>query len=465
MAVWHNKKGILLVVFTGAVGLLLLGLLLWTGMRLYDNQFANRVFPGVTIGDYAAGGKTQQEIIDDWTLQSTPFNDMSFELVYENHIATVSGAALDVRYDATLSAAQAHSVGRSGHFLSDLNEKFIKRRTLLTPVVTWNHEALDAILTELAQEIDVPVQDALFQFTSGKVTAFRASHPGVLVNQEEARTRFFEAATEASYFQNRQITIPLPVGVINPAITTEMVNSFGIKELIGSGYSEFAGSIPGRVHNVVLAASRLNGVLIKPGETFSFNRTIGDISAATGYQTAYIIKDGRTVLGDGGGVCQVSTTLFRAALAAGLPITERHAHAYRVSYYEQAGYKPGLDATIFSPSVDFQFTNDTPGYILIQAKPDTKNLTLTFELYGTRDGRAAEIVNHVVGAAIPPPPPLYQDDPTLAPGAVRQVDYAAWGAKASFVYRVTRDGEVINEQTFVSSFRPWQAVYLRGPQI
>ena len=161
-------------------------------------------------------------------------------------------------------------------------------------------------------------------------------------------------------------------------------------------------------------------------------------------------------------MCQVSTTFFRAALAAGLPIVDRRAHAYRVAYYEQAGYKAGLDATVFAPSVDLRITNNTPNYILIQAKTDTQNLTLAIELYGTNDGRKSEIYNHTVSGVTSPPPDLYQDDPTLPVGVVMQVDFAAWGAKASFQYKVTRAGQTLEDTTFVSNYRPWQAVYLRG---
>ncbi|MBI5619631.1 VanW family protein, partial [Candidatus Gottesmanbacteria bacterium] len=195
-----------------------------------------------------------------------------------------------------------------------------------------------------------------------------------------------------------------------------------------------------------------------------FNDAVGDISAATGYQSAYIIKEGKTVLGDGGGVCQVSTTLFRAALDAGLTIIERRAHAYRVHYYEEGGYKPGLDATVFGPTVDLKIKNDTPAYILIQATIDTQRMTLAFDLYGTNDGRRSEILNHQVWGITPPPPDLYQDDPTIPAGVIKQVDFAAWGAQTSFRYKVTRNSEVLQDQVFTSNFRPWQAVYLRGTQ-
>ena len=122
------------------------------------------------------------------------------------------------------------------------------------------------------------------------------------------------------------------------------------------------------------------------------------------------------------------------------------------------------DATVFAPSVDLRFKNDTPSYILIQTKTDTKNMSLTFEFYGQSDGRNVQITNQQVYGITPPPPDLYQDDPTLAPGQVKQVDFAAWGAKASFDYKVTRGTETLQDETFYSSFRPWQAVYLRGPQ-
>jgi vancomycin resistance protein YoaR len=140
-----------------------------------------------------------------------------------------------------------------------------------------------------------------------------------------------------------------------PEVSLSDVNRLGIKERIGVGRSEFVGSALLPEFTILcLAASRLNGTLVKPGEEFSFNKAVGEISAATGYQSAYVIKGNRTELGDGGGVCQDSTTVFRAALDAGLPITMRQSHSYRVSYYEQ-GTKVGIDATVYSPLPDLRF--------------------------------------------------------------------------------------------------------------
>jgi len=446
----------LLAVTVGTMGTFLLAAL------SFEAKYAGKIYPGVSVGGVSVGGKTREEVIDYWMTQNAPFRSALFELRFEHETATLSGELLNVGYDATLSATQAYLVGRSGYLFSDLYHKFFQP-TDLPPSFRLEGGIVDDALETLASRINIPVQDALFQFDRGRVTAFRPSKSGRILNIEKTKKEFEKLLLTVPTSNQHVFSVALVVDTIAPSITTGQINSFGIRELIGQGFSTFAGSISGRVHNIVLAASRLNGMLIKPGDTFSFNDALGDISAATGYQSAYIIKDGRTVLGDGGGVCQVSTTLFRAALNAGLPIEERHAHAYRVHFYEDGGFKPGLDATVYAPNYDLKIRNDTQSYILIQANIDTRKQTITFELYGTRDGRVSQILNHTVWGITPAPPDLYQDDPTLPAGVVKQVDWAAKGAKVSFDYLVTRSGETLTKKTFFSNFRPWQAVYLRGP--
>ncbi|MDO8573609.1 MAG: VanW family protein [Candidatus Daviesbacteria bacterium] len=315
-----------------------------------------------------------------------------------------------------------------------------------------------AYLKNIASGIDQDVQEGLFEFNpqTKRVAAFKPSRDGQKLDVQKTIDLISDTLTNPS-----SKTIPLPVEIIKPKILTSDVNSLGIKELLGQGISNFAGSIPNRIYNVVLTASRINGVLVPPGEIFSFNQTIGDVSAATGYKQAYVIKEGRTVLDDGGGVCQDSTTLFRAVLNAGLPVVARTAHAYRVGYYEQ-GFPPGLDATVFYPSVDFKFKNDTSAHILIQAY--TSGITLYVDLYGTSDGRTVSLSKPVVSNQTPPPPELRQDDPTLPKGTVKQVDWAAWGATVSFRRTVTRGGETLINETWRSAYKPWQAVYLVGTQ-
>lgn len=316
-------------------------------------------------------------------------------------------------------------------------------------------DKLESYLEGIAKEIDQPTQDAKFKFDPGtkRVREFQPEAEGRKLDTEATA----ELVTKALAGNSRDIT--LPVKVTKPKIAASSINSFGIQELLGEGISYFAGSIENRIYNIGLAASRINGTLLPPGETFSFNNVVGEISGASGYKQAYVIKSGRTVLDDGGGVCQVSTTLFRSVLNAGLPVVARTAHAYRVGYYEQ-GFPPGLDATVFSPTVDFKFKNDTAAHILIQAT--VSGTTLVIDIYGTSDGRVATLSTPKISNQTPPPPELRQDDPELPKGVVKQVDWSAWGANVSFTRNVTRGGETLISETFRSNFKPWQAIYLVG---
>lgn len=326
---------------------------------------------------------------------------------------------------------------------------------------TVDVESLATYTQGLATTLNRPPQDARFEFVDGKVKEFAPGKDGVEISTQYAVRSLQEGIEKLLEGTDKEISLEIPVTRIPPKVTTEQVNSLGIKERIGRGESYYAHSIPNRIYNVALASSRINSVLIAPGEEVSFNNMVGEVSAATGYRPAYIIEKGRTVLGDGGGLCQVSTTMFRAAMNAGLPILERWGHAYRVSYYELDS-KPGVDATVIAPSKDFRFKNDTPGHILIQTINDPTTKHLIVEIYGTSDGRVAKIENHKVWGITPPLPTIYQDDPTLPAGTLKQVDWAAAGAKASFEYKVVRNGETIQDKTFATNYRPWASVYLRG---
>jgi len=315
-------------------------------------------------------------------------------------------------------------------------------------------EGVSALSTRVSQEIDVTSKAISFQAEGDKITSFEGGADGFAVDQPSFKILMAENTLAGSLSK-----ILIPVNRVHPDIGA---NGYGIKELIGEGVSNFAGSIPGRVHNIKIASTKLNGVLIPPGKDFSFNEAVGEVSARTGYDYAYIISEGRTVLGTGGGLCQVSTTVFRAALNSGLPILKRTAHAYRVHYYEEGGSPVGFDATVFSPSVDLQFKNDTGNYILVQSVFENEKDTLIFRFYGTKDGRTVKIDGPVILSSSPPPPTLYQDDPTLPKGTIKQVDFAAGGMTVYFKRLVERNGEKLTEDTFYSRYQPWRAIYLVG---
>ncbi|MFZ1721094.1 MAG: VanW family protein [Microgenomates group bacterium] len=256
--------------------------------------------------------------------------------------------------------------------------------------------------------------------------------------------------------------ITLSVSETSPEITLADTNSLGISERIGFGESNYEGSIPNRVHNVTVTSGRINNALVAPGEEFSFNKQLGDVSRATGFRPAYVIRSGKTELGDGGGVCQVSSTLFRALLDSGIDITKRLQHSYRVGYYEQNS-EPGFDATVYSGNVDLKFVNDTDHHILVHTRVNEDERYLAVELYGTSDGRTTEISGYEKWGFVSALPTEYYPDPSLAPGQLKQIDWAVAGLKTKFIHTVRdKDGNVMREDEYYSNYRPWAAKFLQG---
>ncbi len=316
--------------------------------------------------------------------------------------------------------------------------------------VSIKEKELSNYVYNVAQSINRPSKGGVFNLADGKVVEFDLAQDGLKVDQQKLLKNLEKAILE------KQSSVNVPV-VVTPA--PEFNNDYGIQHLLSTGDSNFRGSGAGRIHNISVASSRLSGILIPPGEEFSFNENLGEVSAETGYQSAWIIKGGRTILGTGGGVCQVSTTLFRAALNAGLPILKRSAHAYRVHYYEPP---VGFDATVYSPSPDLVFKNDTPAHILLKSFMNTAASSLSFKIYGTNDGRQVKITGPRIYNEVPPPEPVYQEDDSLPKGTTKQVDWAAWGADVTFWRKVTRGSEILQQDVFNSHYQSWQAVYLVG---
>jgi vancomycin resistance protein YoaR len=431
---------------------------------IFQKQNVNVVYPGITVGGISLGGKTEQEVSEFFASENATIDKTQFVFLNNNDVATVSAREINYGYDQNLIAKQAIAIGRTKDVISNISLIFqaYMNGVDLPPAYHYDESKLLSALYPIIQKIQVDPVNAVFAFQNGRVTTFKQSQEGQTVNLPLLKSVLDSKFIRVLKAQKPQaFTIQIPIMVLKPNITTEKVNNLGIKELLSTGTSLFQHSIPNRIYNIKLAAERLNGILVKPGETFSFNKVLGDVSAFTGYQQAYIIKDGKTILGDGGGVCQVSTTLFRALLNAGLPIVERYAHAYRVSYYEQDS-PPGLDATVYSPTVDLKFKNDTNNHILIQTSIDPNIQELKFSLYGTKDGREVALSKPIITNQIQPPEDSYQDDPTLPKGTVKQIDFSAWGARVTFTREVIRNNKIIISETYRSNYRPWQAIYLRG---
>ena len=324
--------------------------------------------------------------------------------------------------------------------------------------VALDEARLRAFLAPIAPKIERPAVDALFVFDDDlrELKVISPSVSGLALNVPATIARINQQVMS----DNRQVAL-----VVNnmPAHYHEGMTAreLGITELVSQGVTYFLGSSATRVKNIATAASKFHGVIVGPGETFSFDQFLGDVSLDQGYAEALIIFNGRTIKGVGGGVCQVSTTAFRAAYQAGFPIVERWPHAYRVGWYEK-GFGPGLDATVFAPEVDFKFTNDTPYHLLIETYTNQVNGSLTYKFYSTKDGRVVKISPPVVTKVVPHGPDQYEEDPTFKPGQKEQVDWAVDGADVTVKRAIVRGSQAVTD-TVYTRYEPWQAVFKVAP--
>lgn len=336
--------------------------------------------------------------------------------------------------------------------------KPVKKSAEKVSIVIDKSAVLDK-LDEISEQINRNPKGQILEVEDGKAVNFTSQEDGLRLVVKDSYDAIEKGIFDGQGIDNEEKLIELAVEVTTPP---EASNEYKIEDVLGVGTSLFKGSDSGRLHNVGHAAEKVSGILVEPGGTFSFVEAVGPIDRAHGFTSAKVISGGRTVLGDGGGVCQVSTTVFRAALNAGLPIIERSAHSYRVSYYEQDS-GPGMDATIYSPSVDLKFKNDTEGYILIVSEFNKDATTLKFTIYGKSDGRTVEVTKPKILSQTKPPEAKYIEDSSLPKGTKRAQEYPIWGASVSFDRTVKKaDGSTLYQDTFKGKYRAWGAVYLVG---
>lgn len=308
-------------------------------------------------------------------------------------------------------------------------------------------------LESLAPALAVEPVDARFHFDepTAQLVPIAPSVEGRALDVEASLQNVLHA------LEAGQHAAPLVLRIVPPRYPdTATAEELGIRELVAEGDSYFIGSPSGRDHNIRLAASKFDGIVIPPGGIFSFNHYLGEVSAEAGYDEAYITAGEQLAIEVGGGICQVSTTAFRAAFFAGLPVTERHPHSYQLRYYRPVG----LDATIYQPWRDLKFLNDTPGDVLVLAQ--VRGHKLYVRLFGTAD-RSVEWEGPFVRDRKPPLEPREVVDETLEPGHREQIDWAAEGLTAVVRRKVYYGDGRVYEDVFESVYRPWGDVFLVGP--
>lgn len=325
-----------------------------------------------------------------------------------------------------------------------------------TVVVAVDREGAHKLLEPIAKDVEIPAVNARFQIEDGRVTEFVESKSGRALDLETATDMVQRGLSQGTK------SIELAVVVTEPEITTEEGNSLGIKDVLGVGTSNYRGSPGNRIKNIRNGVRLLNGLLIAPGDEFSLLAALRPFSGANGFLPELVIKGDEIKPEIGGGLCQIGSTTFRAAMNSGLKITQRRNHSLVVTYYnDPSNGNPGTDATIYDPAPDFRFINDTGAYVLFEAVMDEPNTELRFTFWGTSDGRRASYSAPVVSRWIPSGTPRVVETTSLPPGK-EQCQSAHPGADASFTYTVVRPDGTIEETVYESHYRPLPKLCLKG---
>jgi vancomycin resistance protein YoaR len=317
--------------------------------------------------------------------------------------------------------------------------------------VSFRGPAATAYFARLARHLDHPPRDAGFAVNANGTVRVVPAVAGIALDVRRSAANVLAAAKRPSNRFTRLVLAAAPA-----KRSTSDAEAMGINGTVGS-YETFYGGDPNRIHNVQLVAHLVDGKLIAPGSTFSFNGATGERTADKGFLEAPVIINGELQTGLGGGVCQVSTTVFNAAYEAGLPITARTNHALYISHYPL-----GRDATVDYPDLDLKFVNDTGHWLLLRTFVGSSSLTVG--LYGTPVHRRVETTTAPL-RAVAPPKLEKTVDATLKPGTVK-VDDDGVPAQATSVERkvYSAEGKLLSDQTWYSSYRSEPKVIRVGPK-
>jgi vancomycin resistance protein YoaR len=296
---------------------------------------------------------------------------------------------------------------------------------------------LSAFLKNVGTAAHKESRSATWQ-TDGQTASLVPARTGRTLDTEATAAALTEAALKTS---DRVTTARVKES--QPAVTTEKAKAMGIVTAIGSYTTEFSGSA-GRLHNVARAGQLISGTLLAPGEEFDFNTIVGARTEAHGFQTAPAIIAGKLEDTLGGGICQVSTTLFNAVFFAGLDVTARTNHSIYISHYPK-----GRDATVSWGGPEFRFRNDTANWIMIKAASGARSLT--FVLYGTSAHRKVTYTTSDFYGITPPTVKRVNTNQLLV-GDAQVADDGQTGRKCKVVRTVVQGGKTIHNDTFVSSY-------------
>jgi len=440
----------IIILFVGYI--FLFAILIAVSFTIYfKTSYKEKVLPNVYFYGENISGMKKTEVEKIVSDKENNLGD-SIILKYEDKQVNISSLEeIGFVWDRDKTINLLMNIGRGKNILDNLYDQLLSLFYKVNVLFAYDLDKQKAedFLEELAITINKDPVDGKLDIKNSKAVVFNLSEDGrklfikkSLIDLEKALAKGLSE-------------VELTVKTLEAKNSSD-IDELGIKELIAIGESDFSGSPANRVHNIKQGAQVFSGALIAPGREFSFITTLGEVSAKTGYLPELVIKEDKTIPEYGGGLCQVSTTFFRAAINAGFPIIERSAHAYRVSYYEPAG----LDATIYEPKPDLIFINDSNKHVLIQTRVDGNKLYVDF--YGSPDGREVIVYPPVIYNFIQPGEPIRIETEGLKPGEEKQIEAAHVGADTYFTRKIIYPNGETKEDRFDSHYIPWRAKFEVG---
>ncbi|OIQ11715.1 VanW family protein [Neomoorella thermoacetica] len=387
MARW--KLGVLLF--------FLLGLALLALARFY---FSGRILPGVAVAGRPVGGMDLERARKVITELAAEVENRQVSLRLGEQVLASTPGALGLEVDVEATLARAYALGRQGPLVKRLVLLSARKRRV-EPVTHLDQQRLQAGLERLGGAWRREPADARIEIGAGGQPRLVPAVTGWQVDAAILKSRLEEATTGQ--------TIDIPLNRLEPRLTTAELAARRITRQVASFTTLFDPAEADRTHNIRLAAGTLDGLWLPPGGEFSFNRTVGPRTPDRGYRDALVVEEGNFVPGTGGGVCQVSSTLYNVALLAGLTITERQPHGLPITYVP-----PGRDATVAYGLIDLKFRNDTPYWYLLKTGVEAGKLTMAF--YAADEAPRAEVTSQVLETI--PPLEEIEWEPDWPPGRV-----------------------------------------------
>lgn len=402
--------------------------------QIIIDSWSDKVYPGVSVMGTDLSGKTKEEaknILD--TEVSSKLKEYSLSVNAKDQIFPLTLAELEIVVDSATLAGEAVKLGKDLPDEEKLSRIYKPKDEELSLSFGHNEEKIAEFVKKVTDAVNQKAKNATITRSGGSFTIGKHEE-GRVVDEEKLMKDLQEAIDEL----NPDVVVEADIVVSQPEITTESLAN--IDSQLSVYTTNYSSSAAGRKYNVGFAASKINGAVIMPGETFSYNEEVGPVTAAAGFQNAGVYIGNKVEEGIGGGLCQVSSTLYQAALHSNLEIEQRRNHSMAVSYL-----KPGMDAVVYGPYLDLKFTNTYNNPIYISAYGDNSNLTIA--VYGHKadmGGYSYKIFSETT--SVIQPTTIEKEDPTKFVGET-EIEFKPVTGYTSKTYKQTiKDGKVVKTE-------------------